>query len=116
MKKNLYIIGATVFSLLLSGCNEDFLDVKPSGSEITPQQLAEAAKTDPGLLNGNIAGLYSTMYNTGTGGTNLNHDDFGQKGYDIYMDMLSSDMVLAGVTYGWYSGIARFQDTKDYTQ
>ncbi|MER2999547.1 RagB/SusD family nutrient uptake outer membrane protein [Pontibacter populi] len=116
MKKNLYIIGATVFSLFLGGCSEDFLDVKPSGSEITPQQLAEAAKTDPGLLNGNISGLYSTMYNTGTGGTNLSHDDFGQKSWDIYMDMLSSDMVLAGVTYGWYSGVARYQDTQDYTQ
>jgi starch-binding outer membrane protein, SusD/RagB family len=116
MKKNLYIIGATVFSLLLSGCDKDFLDREPSGSFITPEQLAEAAKKDPSLLNGNIAGLYSTMYNTGTGGTNLNHDDFGQKSWDIYMDMLSSDMVLANVTYGWYSGIAGYQDTKDYTQ
>ncbi|WP_276497692.1 RagB/SusD family nutrient uptake outer membrane protein [Pontibacter litorisediminis] len=116
MKKNLYIIGAAALTLTLSSCEKDFLDVKPSGNEISPEQLAEAAEKDPSLLNGNIAGLYSTMYNTGTGGTDLNHDDFGQKSWDMYMDFISSDMVLAGATYGWYEGVVRYQDTKDYTQ
>src|SRR5690606_29555094 len=32
------------------------------------------------------------------------------------MDMISSDMVLAGVNYGWYSGIARYTATVDFTQ
>jgi hypothetical protein len=54
------------------------------------------------------------MYNTETGGT-TNHDDFGQKGYDIYSDMLASDMVLGALNYGWYSDVARYQSTKDYT-
>jgi len=114
MKRNIFIIGATVCSLLLSGCEKDFLDVKPSGGQLTPEQLAEAAKKDPSLLNGYIAGLYQNMYATYTGGT-TNHTDFGQKGYDIYGDMLAGDMVLAGVTYGWYSDIARYTATKDYT-
>jgi len=116
MKKNIFIIGAAALTLMLSSCDKDFLEAQPSGGQISPEQLAAAAEKDPSLLMGNIAGLYSTMYNTGTGGTNLDHDDFGQKGYDIYSDMLSSDMVLAGVTYGWYSSLARYNATKDFTQ
>lgn len=114
MKKSIYIVGALALSLLASSCNDDFLDVEPT-QQLSPEQIAAAAEKDPSLLNGNIAGLYSTMYNTGTGGTNLDHDDFGQKGYDIYSDMLVSDMALAGVTYQWYSRIARYQATVNNT-
>lgn len=112
MKKSFYI--ASVFSLLmLSGCGDDFLDKKPS-EQLSQEQIEEASKTDLSLLNGYVAGIYANMYKTETGGT-TNHDDFGQKGYDIYSDMLSSDMVLGAVIYGWYSQIARYQATKDYT-
>jgi hypothetical protein len=113
MKLNFYIT-CTALLLALSGCGDDFLDKKPS-EQLSKEQIADAAKKDPNLLNGNIAGLYSTMYNTETGGT-TNHDDFGQKGYDIYSDMLASDMVLGALNYGWYSTVARYQATKDYTQ
>ncbi|MES3018460.1 MAG: RagB/SusD family nutrient uptake outer membrane protein [Bacteroidota bacterium] len=112
MRKYLYILSAAAL-VLVSGCKKDFLDAKPSQS-LSAEQIADAAKRDPSLLNGNIAGLYSTMYNVGTGGT-TGHDDFGQKGYDIYSDMLASDMVLGAVNYGWYSQIARYQATKDFT-
>lgn len=112
MKKYFYILGAAAL-ILVSSCKKEFLDAKPSET-LSAEQIAEAAKRDPSLLNGNIAGLYSTMYNTGTGGT-TGHDDFGQKGFDIYSDMLSSDMVLGAVNYGWYSTVARFQATKDFT-
>ena len=113
MKKNLYIIGAALLTFVVSGCEKEFLDKEPT-QYLTPKQIEDAAKTDPALLNGQIAGLYSTMYNTGTGGT-TGHDDFGQKGYDIYSDMLASDMALAGTNYGWYTGVARYQASTDYT-
>ena len=113
MKRNFYITATALF-FLMSGCNEDFLEKKPS-ERLSSEQIKEAAEKDPGLLNGNIAGLYSTMYNTGTGGTDLNHDDFGQKGYDIFSDMLSSDMTLGALNYGWYSTVAGYTATRDYT-
>lgn len=114
MKMSYYrIIGMAVLTVLVSSCSNDFLDKKPS-EKLSSQQIAEAAAKDPSLLNGNIAGLYSTMYNTETGGT-TRHDDFGQKGYDIFSDMISSDMVLGALNYGWYSDVARYQATKDYT-
>ena len=113
MKKFNYILYAGVLFLLTSSCSEEFLDKKPS-EKLSSEQIQAAADKDPSLLNGSIAGLYSSMYNTGTGGT-TGHDDFGQKGYDIFSDMLSSDMVLGALNYGWYSPVARYQATKDYT-
>ena len=114
MNKTLYILCTLALSMMVSACDEEFLEKKPS-EQLSTQQIQEAAEKDPSLLNGNIAGLYSTMYNTGTGGTDLNHDDFGQKGYDIFSDMLSSDMVLGALNYGWYSGVAGYTATLDYT-
>lgn len=114
--KSLQYIGYLIVltAVLFTGCSKDFLTEEPT-EEISPQQLAKAAEKDPALLKGTIAGLYATMYKDGTGGTDLNHDDFGQKGYDIFSDMLCSDMVLAGFTYGWYEDIVRYQATTNYT-
>src|SRR5690554_2281544 len=111
--KTYLIIYAAALAIVISGCKKDFLDEKPN-QRLSAEQIREVAEKDPALLNGNIAGLYSTMYLLYTGGTTC-HDDFGQKGYDIYGDMLSSDMVLAALNYNWYSSIARYQATQDYT-
>ncbi len=100
---------------LIAGCGKDFLDEAPTG-QISPEQLSKAAKNDPSILQGDLAGVYATMYKDGSGGTDLDHDDFGQKGYDIFGDMISGDMVLAGLTYGWYGPIARLQATVDNTR
>jgi hypothetical protein len=59
--------------------------------------------------------ILNLTFTTGTGGTN-GHDDFGQKSYDIFSDMLSSDMALSTSTYGWYrTSITEYQATQDYT-
>lgn len=101
-------------SAALTGCKKEFLQTSPS-QFTTPEQLAAAARQDPKLLNGSIAGLYTTMFTAGVGGT-TGHDDFGQKGVDIFTDMLQSDMVLGALNYGWYSNLARYQATIDFTR
>lgn len=115
MKKLSYISLIWVFTiLLLSSCSKDFLKDTPT-DVIADEQLSDAIQQDPSLLKSIVSGLYATMYQTGTGGTDLDHDDFGQKGYDIFSDMLCSDMVLLGVNYGWYKNIANYQATQDYS-
>ncbi len=110
-----YLLSLVVVALAtLTGCKKDFLQTQPT-QFVTAESLAAAAKQDPQLLNGSIAGLYTTMYTWGVGGT-TGHDDFGQKGVDIYTDMLESDMVLAALNYGWYMLIARYQATVDFTR
>lgn len=106
-------IGIAVAAFAFTGCSEEFLETEPT-EFVSSSQLGEYSEDNPELQAGNIAGIYALMYETGTGGT-TNHDDYGQKGYDVYSDMLSSDMVLAGYTYGWYSGISRMQATIDFT-
>lgn len=114
MKSKILIYALPLVMLMAaSGCKKSFLDAEPS-EKLSPEQLKEAAAKDPSLLNVYVTGLYSAMYNTGTGGT-TGHDDFGQKGYDIYSDMLCSDMVLGAVNYGWYRTIAAYTAPVDYT-
>jgi hypothetical protein len=101
-------------TVCMTSCKKDYLEAEPS-QQLSTEQLRRAIAQDPSLLNGSVSGLYTTMYLTGTGGT-TGHDDFGQKGYDIYTDMISSDMVLGALNYGWYSTVARYQATTDYTR
>ena len=103
-----------IAALALTSCSDEFLETEPT-EFVSASQIAEYSERNPDLQAANISGIYSLMYQTGTGGTNLRHDDFGQKGYDIYGDMLSSDMVLAGLTYGWYSYISQMTATTDFT-
>jgi hypothetical protein len=112
---NIKYFAPVVFAaVLVTSCKKDFLETTPT-QFVSAEQLGAASRQDPKLLNGSIAGLYSTMYNAGGGGT-TGHDDFGQKGIDIYTDMVASDMVLAALNYGWYAPVARFQGTVDFTR
>lgn len=113
--KRIYIISfVTLLVFSFTGCKKDFLDVQPT-QFLTEQQVAEAAKNNPDVIAGSISGIYTLMFQTGTGGTNLDHDDFGQKGYDIYSDFLSSDLALSVSTYGWYRRLTEYTVTTDYT-
>jgi len=111
--KNIFKFLAVVSVLSLGSCSKDFLVKKPT-QFISSEQIEDATKLNPELQNANIAGVYANMYTKYTGGTQ-SHDDFGQKGYDIYSDMLSGDMALTGVTYGHYSSVAGLRATLDYT-
>lgn len=101
--KKLIILGSLLGALVsLNSCRDEFLESEPTETLANPDAQSK------------LNGLYLMMVNTGTGGTK-NHDDFGQKGYDIYSDLLSSDMVLSAETYGWYSQFSRLNGTADYT-
>lgn len=95
-------------------CSEDFLEVEPT-EFLTQEQVAAAAVNNPDVIAGSLSGIYTLMFETGTGGTDLDHDDFGQKGYDIYGDMLSGDLALSISTYGWYRNLTEFTVTTDFT-
>ena len=110
MKKILMVaLGA---GLLLGACSKDYLDIS-STRYISKSDIDEISKTSPHLKDGTLNGLYA--YNMlAFGGGTTGHDDFGQKGYDIYTDMLSGDMNLNSAIYGWYRGIADFADMQNY--
>lgn len=114
MKSKYLLLLVVIGTTILTSCKKNFLNVQPT-QFTTPEQLGAAAAQDPKLLNGSIAGLYTTMFTPGVGGT-TGHDDFGHRGVDIYSDMLQSDMVLAGVNYGWYTPVANYTAPVDFTR
>jgi hypothetical protein len=114
MKKLLKICFAFTILFFSFSCEEDFLDKEPSAF-LTPEQIADAAEVKPEILESTITGAYKLTFTAGTGGTS-GHDDFGQKGIDIYMDMLCGDMALSQSLYGWYrTDITEFKAPLDYT-
>lgn len=103
--------------VILNSCNDDFLEKEPS-EFISSDQINDASEDRPQIQAGTVKGLYTTMYNVASGGSPANdpsHDDFGQKGYDIFTDMLSGDMILTANNYSWYNEISNHNVTKDFT-
>lgn len=116
MKLNNKIKAIALGSLLTLayGCGEDFLDTSPTNT-ISFADYGSSADRNPDLIDGTLRGVYSSMINTGTGGIG-GHDDFGQKGYDIFSDMLSGDLALSVSTYGWYRRFTNYETTIDNTR
>lgn len=103
-----------VLAVGVVSCSDEFLESEPT-EFISAERMSEVGPYNPDLFNGMVSGLYSLMYQTGTGGTDLDHDDFGQKSWDIYSGILSGNMSLAGYNYGWYSDVAKLVSSVDNT-
>jgi hypothetical protein len=115
MKNNkLFLSLVTSLLFVTVGCNDEFLETEPT-QFITQEQLGDAAVNNPDLIRGTVSGIYTLMFETGTGGT-TGHNDFGQKGVDIWTDMLSGDMALSQNTYNWYRNHVDYVATTDFTR
>ena len=118
MKNNIIKIGLLSSLLFFGyGCGDDFLEdpIKEGTETLSSVQLADAIGIDPEVTGALMTGVYSLTFQTGTGGTD-GHDDFGQKAYDIFGDMLSGDLALSQSVYGWYrASITEFQGPSDFT-
>lgn len=103
MKKILYL-SAIALSLLSVSCQEENLITTPTSFIGNPS------------VDAKLNGLYVLMITPFSGGTGVSHEDFGHKGYDIYSDMMSQDMVLEGLSYSWYSNLANMSAQTDFTR
>ena len=90
MKNRLFILVAASFAL--AGCSDKFLTVEPSGGTLSEDQFSKLENT----VSSSVSGVYSNMYAYGA------HDWFGQRSIDLKTDILSGDIALTGVTYGWF--------------
>ncbi len=115
MKKQL--IYTVLFTLLMVvGCSKDFLDPERDTSNLTTDLIAENIDANPDLNIGFINGLTDFMIKPFGVLPGRRHYDFGQKGVDIFLDILSSDMALSQSSYGWYNSTANLNVTVDYTR
>lgn len=114
--KIIYLIVAT--SLFFVGCSEDFLNPERDTRVITSSQIAEGAELNPALVIGTLDGIYSFMVTPGgitrTSTTSARHYDLGQKGVDIWSDLVAGDVALSANSYGWYANTANLVTTVDY--
>lgn len=112
MKKNIFY-SMLVTSLILVGCSEDFLNPERNTNVLTDKDFDEFIGVNPDLAVGTLDGIASFMIQDR--GITTQHYDFGQKGVDIWLDMLVGDMALSTSGYGWYNGIANLIPTTDET-
>ncbi|MDR1898182.1 MAG: RagB/SusD family nutrient uptake outer membrane protein [Prevotellaceae bacterium] len=107
MKRNrIYLLLLSAITLF-AGCSEDFLNTEPTGY-LSTEQLGEiASKNSEAVLEPLVAGLYSTTFAFGTGGSD-GHDDFGQKSIDICLDYMSGDFGSAATAYNWFMSVYQF--------
>ncbi len=102
-------------SLLGVGCSEEFLDPVRNTQVITDIDFAENADLNPKLIAGTLDGIGAFMIEP-AGVTGTRHYDLGQKGVDIFLDILSGDMALSANSYGWYQNTANLVATVDFTR
>lgn len=112
-RKLIYFLVAT--SLIIVGCSEDFLDPVRNTNVITSEDIAANAEINPALLEGSLNGIGSLLIEP-TGITGTRHYDLGQKGVDIWLDILSGDMALSANSYGWYQNTANLVATVDFSR
>ncbi|MCZ8331107.1 MAG: RagB/SusD family nutrient uptake outer membrane protein [Flavobacterium sp.] len=115
MKKSVFYAIA-ITSILSVGCSEEFLDPVRNTNVITSEDLANYSNNNPALVAGTLEGIYSYMVQPGGTSGISSHYDLGQKGVDIYLDILSGDTALSANTYGWYQNTANLVTTVDFTR
>ncbi len=103
----------TALAFTVSSCDEELLIETPT-ENISVEDVGETGEIYPEILDGALRGVYETMFQTGTGGTDA-HEDYGQKGYDVVSDLLSGDVALSANVYNRYSRIAQLLSTNDFT-
>lgn len=115
MKRSLiYLLVAS--SILSIGCSEDFLDPVRNTGVITSEDIANNLDLNPALLEGSLNGIGSLLITPGGVAGTARHYDLGQKGVDIWLDMLSGDVALSANSYGWYQNTANLVSTVDFSR
>ncbi|MBU2929268.1 RagB/SusD family nutrient uptake outer membrane protein [Winogradskyella psychrotolerans] len=112
MKKK-FIYSIALCSLVFMGCSEEFIDGENT-SVLTAEGISEHSNTYTALLDGSLNGITSLIIEP-YGITGDSHDDFGQKGVDIWTDIVCGDVALSASAYGWYNAPANMTATIDYT-
>ena len=102
MNNKIYIYLFAMFAILQSCNKEDLLVKEPTETISTP------------AIEQKVNGMFALMLKDGTGGT-TRHEDFGQKGIDIFTDMLESDVALSRNAYNRYASLANYSGILDYS-
>lgn len=101
MKKLIYILSIAGSVAFLQSCRDEYLETEPTETLSTPN------------MEQKVNGMYQLMIQPFTGGTDA-HEDFGQKGVDVFLDIMQSDVAYERDVYGRYRTIANYSAFLNY--
>ncbi|APY08924.1 hypothetical protein BWZ20_11695 [Winogradskyella sp. J14-2] len=115
MKKNVIYLSIVAIMALCFSCEEDFLDPERNTNVLTDVSITGAAGLNPDIIEGNLTGISGFMIEP-FGVTGGRHYDIGQKGVDIWTDIVCGDASLSASAFGWYNATSNLLTTTDFTR
>lgn len=97
MKKIKTLLILIFTNIAIISCSEEFLDERPT-NYISIKDFEESSVINPQLATASLNGIYNQMVTTYIGGTEQ-QEDFGHKSFDIFSDLLSSDLAQVSGNY-----------------
>ena len=91
--------------LVLASCKKEYLETNPS-ADVTGEVVFETTQGAQVALDGTYRDLYTF---------NTNHDNFGQKAYEITSDLLGEDIVIHAQGYGWFNSDYQYNSIQTAT-
>lgn len=93
-----------LLSFVFLGCKKEALDTTPSNG-VSPQAIFETVEK----VNATLVSTYKSMFAYSPGGSG-DHDDYGQKSWDLSNDLMGNDMVMHSQGYNWYNGVYQYTE------
>jgi hypothetical protein len=93
-----------LLSFLVIGCKKEALNTHPSNG-VSPQDIFGTTEK----INATLISTYKSMFAfspTGSG----DHDEYGQKSWDLANDLMGNDMVVNTQGYGWYNSTYQYTE------
>ncbi|MBN8833073.1 MAG: hypothetical protein ABS68_11160 [Niastella sp. SCN 39-18] len=95
--KKILIIFSSILMLSITACKKDYLETKPSNA-VPLSDILGKVNAIYAALDGAVQAQFAFASNGIT-----RHDNFGQKAWDLSMDLMGNDMVVHSQGYGWFN-------------
>jgi len=112
MKKTFKFLIFSISIILLSSCEKEYLDTKPTDSYTDKVVLSNTTNAISA-----INGMHRMMYGqSGSSGYSAgSQDKCGQQSVNIVSDLLADDVLLPNSTNSWYRGVYQWLDHRNET-
>ncbi|MFD3001152.1 RagB/SusD family nutrient uptake outer membrane protein [Pontibacter toksunensis] len=80
--------------LMLTSCEKEYLETAPT-ADVSIETVFQTTEGALVALNGTIRSMWTSMAGS--------HGHFGQKSYDLTMDLMGNDMVIHTQGYSWFT-------------
>ncbi|HRD59089.1 MAG TPA: RagB/SusD family nutrient uptake outer membrane protein [Ferruginibacter sp.] len=95
--KKILIGFSTIAVLSITACKKDYLETEPSGAVPMATVLGQI-----NTIYSAMQGIEQAQFAFGANGV-TRHDNYGQKAWDLSMDLMGNDMVVHSQGYGWFN-------------